>query len=299
MWQTNWVADRLRAIHPDIDIEIHGVISAGDKNRTEPLPKIGGKGLFTQELDEGLLNGEIDLAVHSLKDLPTTLTKGLALAAVPEREDCRDVFIGKGGMRLADLPEGSVVGSSSVRRRALLLSVRPDLQLTDIRGNVDTRLRRVEELENLHGTLLAYAGLHRLGRLTDKMEVLDPTHWTPAVSQGALGVVTNAEANEIILLLGSLDHNPTRLAVTAERALLGRLEGGCHVPIGAHASVDGDNLEMDSVLLSLDGKRVLRDKAQGTADSARALGVAAAERLLTQGGDEILAELDNSKGEES
>jgi hydroxymethylbilane synthase len=292
MRQTRWVTERLVTLQPGLRVEIQGVISAGDQIQDRPLPEIGGKGLFTQELDQALLAGQIDLAVHSLKDLPTALTSGLALGAVPEREDPRDVFIGKGGMRFDQLPAGAVVGTSSLRRRALVLHARPDITVTDLRGNVDTRLRKVQESGALQGAVLALAGLRRLGRFDEStMEILDIAHWVPMVAQGALGVVTRVDDPDVLAAVRSLEHPPTRAAVTAERALLARLEGGCHIPIGAHAQSSGESLRLTCLIADPDGARLVREEIAGPTGDAESLGVAAAERLLANGGAAILADL--------
>lgn len=289
LWQTEWVAARLREHFPSAGIEITGVVSQGDLIQDRPLPAIGGKGLFTQELDAALLEGRIDLAVHSLKDLPTALPEGLTLAAIPAREDARDVFAGKGGARLNDLPPGSAIGSSSLRRRALLLHFRPDLVIEDIRGNVDTRLAKLDQSPTLRGIFLAAAGLRRLGRLTPEMEPLDPVAWPPAAGQGALGIVARADDGEILDRLTALEDPATRAAVTAERALLRGLGGGCQVPIGAHARLDGERLVMDSFVATPDGKTLLRDHGDAVRFDAEPLGAEAAQRLLSQGAAAILA----------
>lgn len=295
LWQANWVAARLRERDPSLAIELTGIVSEGDRVLGRPLPEIGGKGLFTQELDRALVAGAVDLAVHSLKDLPTALTEGLALVAVPPRADARDVFVGRGGAQIADLPQGAAVGTSSLRRRALLLHRRPDLRVVDLRGNVETRLSRVAE-GDLAGCLLALAGLDRLGCLPETAEALDPAVWVPMVGQGALGIVARADREDVRALAAALEDAPTRAAVTAERALLARLEGGCHVPIGAHARLEGGALVLDCLIAAPDGARLVRARRTGSADDAAAVGVAAAEELLARGGEAIMADLRKAAG---
>jgi hydroxymethylbilane synthase len=293
-WQANWVAGRLRELHPGLEVDVEIVKTTGDTIQDRPLAAIGVRGLFTKELDAALLDGRVDLVVHSLKDVPTALPEGLILAAVPPREDPRDVFVGSAESRLGDVAPGEKVGTGSLRRRALVLNRRPDLEVVDLRGNVDTRLRRVRESDTLGGAILALAGLRRLGVDTSAMEIFDLGDWPPAVGQGALGVVarvTDAPSREA---LAPLEHAPTRAAVTSERALLARLEGGCHVPVGSWGWIEGGELILDSFVAHPDGNPMIRDQARGPAENAAALGEEAAERLLAAGGAEILAELEQT-----
>jgi hydroxymethylbilane synthase len=273
--------------------EIVTFTTKGDRVLDVPLSDIGSKGLFTEELDRALLDGAIDLAVHSLKDLPTTLPDGLALAAVTEREDARDAFVAHPAFEgaLADLPPGAVLATSSLRRRAQLLAWRPDLRVANVRGNVPTRIGKLDagwtpEEGGWHGLVLAAAGLVRLGLDARIRERIAPDVMLPAVGQGALGLVTTADRTA---LAAALDHAPTRAATAAERALMRRLEGGCQVPVAAWGRVDGGRLRLEAAVASVDGARHVRAAAEGPVAEAGALGTALAERLLAAGAEEILA----------
>lgn len=291
LWQAGHVRDRLRAAHPGLTVELRIVKTTGDRITDIPLASIGDRGLFTKEVDRLLHQGEADLAVHSLKDLPTLPEEGLAITAITEREDPRDVlvFAPDGPADLDDLPAGARVGTSSLRRRAQLLARRPDLAVTDLRGNLDTRLARVAA-GDYDAIVLAAAGIRRLGRADAIGQWLEPPDWLPAVGQGALGIVTRVDDAETRALLQPLDHAPTRAAATAERALLNELEGGCQVPIGALAALhdDGD-LTLHGLVASLDGETVLRGEIAGPADEADALGRRLARQLVQRGADDILA----------
>lgn len=251
-----------------------------------------GAGIFTAELDNALLEGRIDLAVHSLKDVPSNLHPDLAIAAVPERESPWDAFLSRDGTSLDDLPRGARLGTSSPRRQAQLWWRRPDLEMVPLRGNVQTRLRKVEE-KGLAGTVLAHAGLRRLGQEHLITHLFEADVLVPAVAQGALGVVTRADDGEMRSILGALDHRESRVRVEAERAYLRRLRGGCQVPAGAIAEHDPrtDELRMVAVLAAPDGSRLLRHERRGAASEAGKLGETLAEELLAQGGDGILAEM--------
>src|SRR5579863_1799332 len=251
LWQAHWVEGQLTALGHECRIEI--IKTTGDRITDVPLAKVGGKGLFTKEIEEALLDGRIDLAIHSLKDLPTEVPAGLALAAVPEREDPRDAMV---GARLSDLPEDAKVGTSSLRRAAQLRVTRPDLVIESVRGNLDTRLRKLDEGQ-YRAIVLAAAGLTRLGWANRIAEVLSPEVMCPAVGQGALAVGTRVEG-EALQICGQWEHASTRAAVTAERAVLAALGGGCQVPIGAHAIVDGNALRLIGVVIAPDGSRAIR-----------------------------------------
>jgi hydroxymethylbilane synthase len=280
LWQARWIAGRLAEMGRPSRIEI--VKTTGDTVSDVPLAKVGTKGLFTKEIEEALLDRRADLAVHSLKDLPTELPAGLALAAAPEREDARDAIVGH---KLAGLARGARVGTSSLRRQAELLRLRPDLAVETIRGNVDTRLRKLDEGQ-FDAIVLAAAGLRRLGCGDRIAEIFEPEIMCPAVGQGALAVETRAGEEDLV---AALDHAPTRQAVTAERALLGALGGGCQVPIGAHARVEGDRLRLLAVVLAPGGTQAVSVEREGAARDAEALGREAGERLLAEGAQEILA----------
>lgn len=287
LWQANFIADCLRAEHVGLEVALKHITTKGDKILDVPLAKIGGKGLFTKELEEAMLSGEIDLAVHSLKDMPTVLPEGLILAAVTERTDPGDAFVSCDYECLEALPEGARLGTSSLRRRAQILACHPDLQVLDLRGNVDTRLRRLDE-GNFDAIILAAAGLKRLG-LSDRIRQILPTAvCLPAVGQGALAVEARGGDAEVGSLLTFLDHAGTRTAVSAERAFLRIAEGGCQVPIGVYAAVKEKTVLVDALISDLDGKKVLRGQISGPIETAEHLGETLALRLLEQGGREIL-----------
>jgi hydroxymethylbilane synthase len=270
--------------------ELVEIRTSGDRIQNAPLAAIGGKGLFVKELEEALLAGRADLAVHSAKDLPAGLAPGSVLAAFPERVDPRDALLGaERGLRLSDLPRGARVGTGSLRRRAQLLAARPDLEVVPLRGNVDTRLRKLEQ-GGLAAIVLACAGLERLGLAERIDERIDPAVMLPAVAQGALAL--QARGGEALAAdLRVLDHGPTRAAVLAERAFLERLAGDCNVPLAGHAQPVGAELRLAGLLASPDGTRLLRAEASAPGDRPAEAGVRAAEAILAQGGAEILAAL--------
>jgi len=291
--QTGGVAERLRAAHPDLDIRIETFRTAGDRDRATPLAHLPGIGFFVKELEVALLEDRIDLAVHSMKDVPTKVPDGLEVGtAVPEREDPRDCLITPQGLRLEDLPQGATVGSSSPRRRAMLLAARPDLKFIDLRGNVETRLRKLRE-GVCHATVLARAGLARLGLLDRRMVVLEPEILMPPAGQGALGLEFRASDERMRRLLAPLDHPPTRWAVTAERALVASLGAGCRTPLGVLGRVGPDGrLALEAYLVSPEGRDGIRRRADGPvrppvlgggAAEAPRLGAALAETLLEAG----------------
>lgn len=288
--QTRQVEGQLQARHPQIAIELVVIKTTGDKLKDVPLAKVGGKGLFIKEIEEALLAGEVDLAVHSLKDMPAEMPAGCRLGAVPRREDWRDAFISDTYNSLAEVPGGGRIGTGSLRRRVQILHRRPDLEVVHIRGNVDTRLRKMAEL-GLDAVILAAAGLNRLGLSHIPRAVLTAEEMLPAVSQGALGLEIRDQDREMEELLAFLDHPPSRIAVTAERAFLERLEGGCLVPVAALGTVERDRLSLEALISDLDGGIVLRESAAGPVEEAAALGRTLAERLLDMGGREILAEI--------
>ncbi|HYL72581.1 MAG TPA: hydroxymethylbilane synthase [Bryobacteraceae bacterium] len=281
LWQAHWIQSRIQSFGIETRLEI--IHTTGDKITDVALSKVGTKGLFTKEIEEALLNHTIDLAVHSLKDMPTDLPDGLTLAAIPEREDPRDALIGKS---LASLGQSARVGTSSLRRAAQLRALRPDLQIENIRGNLDTRLRKLDEGQ-YDAIVLASAGLRRLGWENRITELLDPEIMCPAVGQGALAVETREDNGEAHQLAKRLEHEASRIAVTAERAVLASLGGGCQVPIGAYATV-GAELHLRAIIVSPDGTQIIRKQASGEAASAAAMGRALGDQLLAAGGREIL-----------
>lgn len=287
MWQTNWVVDTLRKLNPDYTFRIVSMKTQGDKILDVALAKIGDKGLFTKELEVAMLNREIDLAVHSMKDLPTMLPEGLTIGAMCKRVDPRDVVISRNGIPLAQLPQGALIGTSSLRRCAQLLNYRPDLQLEPLRGNLNTRMAKLER-NNLDAIILAAAGVERLGwgdRITERIST---DVCLPAVGQGSIGIEIREGDQEVFNVLQTINHAPSRAAITAERALLKKLEGGCQIPIGALGTVDGDQLTLKGVVAGLDGQEVIRDQISGPVNEAAALGEKLADRLVEMGADRIL-----------
>ena len=295
LWQAEWVRSRLGELRPGVEVGVEIYKTTGDIHRDVPLAVIGGKGAFTKELEEALLDGRIDIAVHSLKDLPTTLPAGLAVAAVPAREDPRDALVLRAGGSsgtdsLTDLPAGAVVGTSSLRRQAQLRHLRPDVAIRDVRGNVDTRLRKLDAGE-FDALILAAAGLRRLGFGGRISAAVGPDEMLPAVGQGALGVETRAADAETREIVSLLEDAPTRAACTAERALLAALGGGCQVPIAAHGTVEGGRLRLEALVAALDGSRVIRDSLEDDAAQAARAGATLAARLRERGADELLVGL--------
>jgi hydroxymethylbilane synthase len=282
LWQAHWIQGRLEALGAECRIEI--IKTTGDKITDVALSQVGTKGLFTKEIEEALLAGAIDLAVHSLKDMPTELPAGLMLAAIPEREDPRDALVGR---RMADLAPGARVGTGSLRRAAQLRALRPDLQIEDIRGNVDTRLRKLDE-GRYDAIVLASAGLRRLGWEYRITELFDPGIMCPAVGQGALAVETREDNGAGCQAAKRLEHLDTRARVTAERAVLSALGGGCQAPMGAHAFIDDQTLFILALIVSPDGVQMVRKERQGPVREAAALGHSLGEELLTDGGKQIL-----------
>lgn len=287
MRQAEWVTERLREINPQYSYRIKGIRTLGDKYLDVALSKIGDKGLFTKELELALLSGAIDLAVHSMKDLPVTQPEGLVIGAVCRREYPGDVLVSRQGLKLQDLPAGAMIGTGSLRRCAQLLHYRSDLKIVNLRGNINTRLRKLA-YEDLDAAVLAYAGLRRLG-LEDQITQLIPLELClPAVGQGALGVEIRASDEKVQELISGIDDDHTRAAITAERALLERLEGGCQVPVGALGVVEGGHLTLEGVVAGLDGSQLVRASLTGAAAEAATLGVRLAEKLIEMGAGEIL-----------
>lgn len=285
--QSEWVQAKLKELAPGVDVALRRIQTSGDKILDVPLAKIGGKGLFVKEIEEALLRGDIDLAVHSMKDVPAELQQGLALLCVPRREDPRDALISRDARPFKDLPQGARIGTSSLRRQAQLLRTRPDFSIEMLRGNLDTRLRKLREGQ-YDAIVLAAAGLRRLGWAQEITELLDFETCLPAIGQGALGIEGREDDEFVRSLLSGLEDRETRTAVTAERALLRRLQGGCQVPIAAHATMNGARLSIDALVAGLDGKDVVRERAEGAAEEAESLGVRVGERVLARGGDRIL-----------
>jgi len=286
-WQAEHVAAALRAMPGAPEPELVLIKTEGDRIQDVPLSQVQGKAFFTKEIEESLLNDSVDLAVHSLKDLATEMPPGLVLGAVLEREDPRDALLATSPASLEDLPWGARVGTSSLRRRALLARWRPDLDLAELRGNVPTRIQKLDD-GGYDAIVLAAAGVKRL-QMQDRISSYLPfERFLPAVSQGAIGIQIRSQDEEVARWVGALDHPPTRFCTTAERALLRMLEGGCHVPVGAFAELDGDTLSMRGVVCSLDGARSVEGSISGPVGNAGALGIALAQDLVSRGGNEIL-----------
>ena len=303
LWQADFVIGELRKRYPDLATEKQLMTTKGAKILNAPLAKIGGKGLFTKELETAMLAGEIDIAVHSLKDMPVVVPEGLVITAVTERADAGDALVSQRYGSFGALPEGAKVGTSSLRRRAQLLHARPDLQIVDLRGNVNTRLRKLEE-ENFDGIILACAGLKRLGFGGRIRQVLPQSLCLPAVGQGALAIESRIDDRETRELLSFLDDGITRACTAAERGFLATVEGGCQVPVGVYAQpVDNadiledahtgkaEAIRVEAVIASLDGRKLFRDSVEGAADEAENLGISLANKLLDMGGREILRSL--------
>jgi hydroxymethylbilane synthase len=287
LWQANYVAEQIRRAAPSRVVELVEIQTAGDTIRDAPLVQISGQGVFTKEIQRALQTGAVDVAVHSLKDLPTFPVDNLTLAAVPPRGPTGDAFVSLQHRAFAVLPRGAILATSSLRRRAQLLFRRPDLQLVNIRGNVETRLRKLAE-QGLDGLVLAQAGLERLGLGDQITEILDPSWMLPAVGQGALGLECRADDADTRTLLERLDNLATHRAVLAERALLRGLGGGCQVPVGAVTESNGEALSLRGVVISPDGSRRVEGRLAGPAQDAEELGCRLADLLLEQGAGELL-----------
>jgi hydroxymethylbilane synthase len=290
LWQAKHVAALLRRAHPGLEVEFVPMVTQGDRIQDRTLAAIGGKGLFIKELEVALEEQRADIAVHSMKDLPGDLPRGLTIAAVLERADARDALLTASAAGLDDLPRGARVGTSSLRRQAQLLAARPDLHVVTLRGNVDTRLRRLDA-GDMDAIVLACAGLTRLGLESRITARLDPKICLPAVAQGVIGIECRGADSRTRELVTMLEHQDTRIAVDAERAFAHRLGGSCQSPIAAHARLDGQRLRLDGLVAEPDGSRLLRDSVSGGIDDPAALGALLAERILAAGADLLLERL--------
>jgi hydroxymethylbilane synthase len=286
LWQANFVKEKLEAL--GCKVELVPITTTGDKILDAPLAKIGGKGLFVKEIENALLAGEIDLAVHSLKDVPMIIPEGLTLSAITEREEPYDVLISGNGKKLEELPSGAVVGTSSLRRQVQIKRRRRDLRVEILRGNVDTRLRKLKE--GLYDAIvLAYAGVKRMGFSGEVSQVLED--FIPAVGQGSLAIETRAEDERVINFVKVLNHQESWLRAVCERAFLRELQGGCQVPIGAYAWIEGDRIKIKGFISDLEGERFLEGYEEGGLQEAEEVGKRLAQRLLREGGEEILKEI--------
>ncbi len=291
LWQANYVAEAIKKEHPSYCVELRELTTKGDRILDAPLAKIGGKGLFTKELEQAMLDGAVDLAVHSLKDMPTEVPDGLVIGAITTRLDPGDAFVSAHYAAVEDLPVGARVGTSSLRRRAQLLAVRPDLTICDLRGNVNTRLAKLDAGE-FDAIVLAAAGLKRLGFERRIRSILPRSVMLPAVGQGALAIECRAGDAAILSTISFLRDAGMTTAAQAERAFLRRVEGGCQIPVGVYAEVDTDGqISIDAMIASVDGQRICRSDAHGAGEQAEVLGTALAEELLDAGGREILKEI--------
>ncbi len=290
LWQANFVKDRLEALYPELQVELVPMSTQGDKILDTPLAKVGGKGLFVKELETAMLEGRADIAVHSMKDVPVEFPEGLGLHTICEREDPRDAFVSNRFGQIDELPQGAVVGTSSLRRQCQLRAARPDLVIRDLRGNVNTRLAKLDAGE-YDAIILAAAGLKRLEMTHRITAFIEPEQSLPANGQGAVGIECRLDDHELHALLAPLEHPETRIRVLTERAMNRALQGGCQVPIGAYALVQGEEVWLRGLVGSPDGSRVIRDEIRGPLADGEALGHTLAQRLLADGADVILAEV--------
>lgn len=290
LWQAHFVQSRLQQLYPQLRVELLPMSTKGDKILDSPLAKVGGKGLFVKELEQAILAGDADIAVHSMKDVPVEFPDGLGLSIICERDDPRDAFVSSRFPSLAELPAGSRVGTSSLRRQCQLRASRPDLQILDLRGNVNSRLAKLDGGE-YDAILLAAAGLKRLGLQERITTLLPPEQSLPANGQGAVGIECRLDDDELLTLLAPLEHLPTRQRVLAERAMNRALQGGCQVPIGAYAELEGDQLWLRGLVGSPDGRQILHAECRGAASEPEALGQALADQLLAQGAARLLTEV--------
>ncbi|MBI4319169.1 MAG: hydroxymethylbilane synthase [Chloroflexi bacterium] len=292
LWQTEHVIEQLRRVWPDRQFTIEKIKTEGDQVLDVPLASIGSRGLFVKEIENALISGRVDLAVHSLKDLPSQLTPGLTLAAISKREDVRDVLVSRDNQTLDELPPGAHVGTSSPRRAAQIMAYRPDLQVINLRGNLDTRLRKATTAQ-YDAVVVAAAGVIRLGLQERITQYLPMSICVPAIGQGALAIEARAEDEELILLVAPLDDADVRASVTAERSFMRALGGGCQAPAGAYGRAEGQRLEIEAVVATPDGTRVMRERLAGARDDAERIGQELALSMLQKGAAEILA---GSKG---
>jgi hydroxymethylbilane synthase len=290
LWQAEWVKSEIEKKHQGMAVTLTKIKTTGDKILDVPLAKVGGKGLFVKEIEEAMLGDEIDIAVHSMKDVPTFFPDGLHLSCITKREDPRDALLSRNKVPFKDLPKGANVGTSSLRRQAQLMNVRPDFVIHQLRGNVDTRLRKLKEGQ-FDAIILAAAGVKRLGLADNVTEYIDPEISLPAIGQGALGIECRVDDRELNDLIAFFNHADSRTCVTGERALLRRLEGGCQVPIACYGQMKQGKLHLTGLVGSVDGKRIVKDAIEGAPDKAEKLGVALAEKLLSRGADVILREV--------
>ena len=290
LWQANWVKDLLLKQHSDLTVDIQIIKTSGDKIQDVPLAKIGGKGLFVKEIEENLLKRNVDFAVHSMKDMPINFPINLCIACVAKRENPFDALISRNGIKLEDLPKGAKIGTGSLRRISQLLNYRPDFELIPLRGNLETRLKKLDT-EGLDAIILAAAGLIRLGCDNRITEIISPDILLPAMGQGAVGIETRKNDVENQILLADIDDENTHYALDAERALVSQLEGGCNVPIGAFATLDADQITLKGLVASLDGKTLYKKEMTDIKTNAIAMGRKMGDELIGMGADRIMQEI--------
>jgi hydroxymethylbilane synthase len=285
--QSQWVRERIESVHPGVTVELVRITTTGDRIQRSPLSEVGGKGLFIKEIEEALVRKEVDLGVHSMKDVPAELPEDLEISVFPLREDPRDAFVSEKYISIEELPHGASVGTSSLRRACQLLHLRPDIRVLPTRGNVDTRLKKLESGQ-FEAIILASAGLRRLGLSHRITQMLSTDLSLPAIGQGALGLEVRKSDHVVQDLIGFLNHGETELTVRAERAFLRELEGGCQVPLAGYGKLDGDTLELEGMVAELDGRVLIRDKLFGPKEKPEDLGIDLAKKILASGGDKIL-----------
>ncbi|MDY6853935.1 MAG: hydroxymethylbilane synthase [Thermodesulfobacteriota bacterium] len=290
LWQANWVKEQIEGRYPRIECKLEKIKTKGDRITDVPLAKVGGKGLFVKEIEDALIEAKVDIAVHSMKDVPTALPEGLQITAITKREDYRDALISKNNLHLIDMPSDSKIGTSSLRRQAQLLNIYPDFQMVPLRGNLDTRLKKLIT-SSLDAIVVAGAGVKRLGLQDRITEYISPEIVLPAIGQGALGIESRIDNNRINRITGFLNSPDSEITITAERQFLGRLGGGCQVPIAALGEIHNGVLSLCGIVSSIDGKILLRDRIQGSPDNPTFLGERLAQRLLYKGAAEVLGEI--------
>ena len=295
LWQANFIKSEIEYLCPDIDVELKTIKTTGDRITDRPLAMIGGKGLFVKEIETALLNNDIDLAVHSMKDMPGELPEGLVIGAIPKRENPFDVLISKDNSLLADYEKGAKIGTSSLRRSSQIKHIRPDVKIVSIRGNLDTRIKKLRSGE-YDAIVLAAAGLIRLDQKNEITEYLDETVMLPAVGQGALCIETRENDGDIALIMEKLDHHDTQICVTGERAFLKQIEGSCHIPVACFGKITGNEVVLTAVVASVDGKELIKEQIISPIDKVKSHGRTLADQVLEKGGKKILESLNSNDG---
>ncbi|WP_300462008.1 hydroxymethylbilane synthase [Desulfobacula sp.] len=295
LWQANFIKSEIQHLFPDLTVELKVIKTTGDRITDRPLAMIGGKGLFVKEIETALLNKEIDLAVHSMKDMPGELPKGLTIGAIPERENPFDALISRDHRRLADYETGAKIGTSSLRRASQIKHIRPDVTIVSIRGNLDTRIKKLDAGE-YDAIVLAAAGLRRLGQANRITEYLDETTMIPAVGQGALCIETRQHDDTIAPIMAKLDHSDTHICVTGERAFLRRIEGSCHIPVACFGKITDQGVMLTAVVASEDGRELIREQLISPLDQMENAGQVLADKVLEKGGKKILERLNSNDG---